>query len=298
MYAVISLVENSRCARGSALLNPFRKLRTLTLNAAEIEATSRQLLAFLRHLILVLKTACLMSASAVLLSGLAAKAADSTELYQIVFLHPDPARKALSNEEGERIQAAHMANIHSMAERGVLVAAGPFDDKPATISGLFLFRTPSFEEAQGIADLDPTVVAHRNRVEVHDWHGPKGIGDEYFRLHKQNPDTPEGMGVQPLFLLYRGTAWSGSGPALADHNAYLERLRREGKIAMAGRTEGEDVLSEVVVFHRIGDEEAQRLMAADPAVQANVLSPEYHRWFCAEHVIPNSQVAAGPRTVE
>jgi hypothetical protein len=44
-------------------------------------------------------------------------------------------RKSITKEEGERIQQAHMANIHKMAADGVLISAGPFDDTPRTISG-------------------------------------------------------------------------------------------------------------------------------------------------------------------
>jgi uncharacterized protein YciI len=216
----------------------------------------------------------------------AAQPAASTELYHLVFLRPDPARRTLPKDEAERIQAAHMANIHKMADSGVLVAAGPFDDQPRTISGIFIFRTSSIEEARRIAARDPTVVERRNLVEVHAWRGPKGIGEEYFRLHKEKPDTPEGMGVQPLFLLYRGSAWNGRAEQLASHNGYLDRLKREGKLAMAGPIEGSDELAAMVVFSRIPEDEARRLMAEDPAVKANVFRAGFHRWWCAEHVIP------------
>ena len=213
--------------------------------------------------------------------------ADSTAVYYLVFLRPDPARKPLPKDEGERIQAAHMANIRSMAQRGVLVAAGPFDDQPTTISGIFIFRTSSLEEARSIAALDPTVMEHRNLVDVHAWRGPMGIGDEYFRLHKERPDTPEGMGVQPLFLIYHGPRWADATRSLSEHAQYLDRLHREGKLAMMGSTEGNDELTAMVVFNRIPDDEARRLMAADPAVKAGIWQPEFHRWWCAEHVMPD-----------
>lgn len=94
------------------------------------------------------------------------------------------------------------------------------------------------------------------------------------------------MGVQPLFLLYRGSAPANQTRELDLHGEYLARLKREGKLAMAGRIEGNDDLWAVVVFNRISDAEARRLMADDPAVKANALRYEFHRWWCAEHVIP------------
>jgi uncharacterized protein len=221
------------------------------------------------------------------LLALAALAAPSSERYFLVFLRPDPARKALGQEEGARIQAAHMANIQGMAARGALVAAGPFDDQPTTISGVFIMKASSLEEARRIAEQDPTVLERRNRIDAHAWLGPNGIGEEYKRLHKERPDAPEGMGVQPLFLIYRGSAWAPGAPELNEHAAYLDRLRIEGKMAMAGPTENDDPLQGMVVFPRIGVQEAQRLMAEDPAVKANVLKAEFHHWWCAEHVIPD-----------
>jgi hypothetical protein len=43
---------------------------------------------------------------------------NSSRVYQIVFLRRNPERKALGKEEGDRLQAAHMANVHAMAHRG------------------------------------------------------------------------------------------------------------------------------------------------------------------------------------
>lgn len=213
-------------------------------------------------------------------------AADSTELSYLVFLRPDPAQSALAQGERERIQAAHMANIRKMADQRILVAAGPFEDQPTTISGIFVFRTASLESARSIAAQDPTVLEHRNLAEVYPWRGPKGIGDEYFRLHKEKPETPEGMGVQPLFLLYRGSAYSQQTAELRLHQDYLLQLKREGKLAMAGPIDSNGDLWGLVVFNRISDAEAGRLMADDPAVKTKALRSELHRWWCAEHVIP------------
>ena len=165
------------------------------------------------------------------LPGQTAPAPDSTDLYYMVFLRPAAERQSLLKEEGERLQSAHMANIRSMAERGVLVAAGPFGDKTPSISGVFLFKTGSLEEARATAAQDPTVVEHRNSVEAFAWRGPKGIGDEYARLHKANPKTPEDMGVQPLFMLFRGASWdrqqSERAPVLRAHDGYVASLRRD-----------------------------------------------------------------------
>ena len=207
----------------------------------------------------------------------------ATDLYHIVFLRPDPARKPLTKEEGSRIQAAHMANIHSMADRGVLVAAGPFDDKTPTITGVFFFKTKSLEEARRVAAEDPTVVEHRNTVDVLAWRGPAGIGEEYKRLHKTDPQTPEGMGVHPFYLVRHHTDPKAS---LTEHAAYVAGLLSKGKLAAVGPVTGGGNVAEVLIFNRIPDEEAAQIAAEDPAVKAGILSVEPHRWWCSAHVLP------------
>ena len=105
-----------------------------------------------------------------------------------------------------------MANIQAMAARGVLVAAGPFEDHPPLVSGLLVFKTTSAEEAKRIAEQDPTVVEHRNNVEVFEWRGPEGVGEEYRRLRTADPKAPVEMGVHPFVLLLRVTGWTRRRP--------------------------------------------------------------------------------------
>jgi uncharacterized protein YciI len=223
--------------------------------------------------------------------ALAASAQESTNVYYVVFLRPDPARKPIAKEESDRIQNAHMANIHKMADDGYLAAAGPFENDPPPIGGIFVMKSRSIEDAQRIAGEDPTVREHRNTIDVHAWRAPAGIGDEYFRLHKQHPDTPENMGVQPILLLARGSAWNATAPKervvlLAEHQHYIDELHRAGKLGAAGPVEGESGMIGIVIFHRIPLEEARQLIADDPAVKEDVLSVEVHRWWSSDHVLP------------
>lgn len=215
---------------------------------------------------------------------------NSTTRYYVVFLRPDPARKPLSKADGDRIQSAHMANIRKMAQEGVLVSAGPFDDTPATISGIFVFKAASLQSAQAIAAQDPTVIEHRNTVDVHAWLGPPGIGVEYFRLHKLDPKTPENMQVRPLYMVYRGTAWEDKARTreslLLAHEQYVDRLRKQDKLSAAGSIEASDDFLGLIIFKPISLDDAQNLLQEDPAVQAGVLRIEYHRWWSSDHVLP------------
>src|SRR4051812_1189859 len=160
-------------------------------------------------------------------------AAQPTDRYALVFLRPSPDRKPLPKEEGEKIQAAHMAHIRSMADSGALVGAGPFGDTPPTISGVFIFKS-SVEEARRLANDDPTVKAGRNLVDIYSWQGPKGIGEEYVKLHKADAKTPEDMSVHPFLMFLRGPNFSRVQEFVPAHLEHLQRLRSSGKLAAAG----------------------------------------------------------------
>ena len=206
-------------------------------------------------------------------------------VYHIVFLKRDPERKPISKEQGDQIQAAHTANIHAMAERGVLVAAGPFEDTPPVISGVFFFATSSIAEARRIAAADPNVAEHRNTVQVLAWRGPTGIGDEYKRLHTEKPETPEGMGVHP-FIILRRSGKQFDQTVMQMHAAYVASLRSDGKVVANGAVEDDSSAFEILIFSRIADTEAASLAAADPAISNGTLSVEAHRWWCSANVFP------------
>ena len=92
-------------------------------------------------------------------------------------------------------------------------------------------KADSLEEAKRIARQDPTVVEHRNTIDVHQWQGPAGIGEEYKRVHKADPKTPEGMGPHPLVLFYAGPNWKPGTTAAAES---IIALRSAGKLIAAG----------------------------------------------------------------
>jgi len=153
-----------------------------------------------------------------------------------------------------------------------------------------VFKMSSLEAARALASKDPTVLAHRNTVDVHTWLGPPGIGVEYFRLHKLDPGTPENMQSHPLCLLYHGAAWeekrSKRDQLLTAHERYVDQIRSLGKLGAAGAIQAPDDLLGMVIFKPVSLQEAQRLLRADPAVQAGVLRADFHAWWSSDHVLP------------
>jgi uncharacterized protein YciI len=208
-------------------------------------------------------------------------AAEGRQPYYVVFLRPNPARKPIPQAERERIQAAHMANIRRMADDGVLVAAGPMDDKTLTISGVFVFRTGSLAQARGIAAMDPTVAEGRNTVDVHPWRGPEGIGVNYFQYKREHPGAEDAMAGHAFCILLRreSSPAQGQGPD-REHEAFIESLRA------AGAVDGDPSIAGIVIFRTDSIEDATRSIGRDPAVASGRLAPEFHLWWSADRVLP------------
>ena len=184
-----------------------------------------------------------------------------TLLLYLVFLRPDPARKPLPPTDGERIQTAHRATIRSMAAHGIGLSAGPLDDKPATISGIFILKAASLAEARrGQADL----------------------AEEYFRLHKANPDTPEGMARHPLCLIHKEPNWQVS-PAAAE---LIERFHAAGRLGAGGPVEGDVSLLGLAIFKPALVADARKLLEAVAALQSGQFRIAYHNWWSSAHVLP------------
>ncbi|MFN0242000.1 MAG: YciI family protein [Planctomycetota bacterium] len=79
--------------------------------------------------------------------------------YVLVFLRVGATASEKSADERQTIQAAHMANIHRLADEGALLLAGPFG-KPmpdAALRGIFVFDRASVAEAQKLTESDPAV---------------------------------------------------------------------------------------------------------------------------------------------
>lgn len=72
----------------------------------------------------------------------------------------------------KQIQAGHMKNISTLAEKGFLICAGPFaDDKGG---GIFIFKADSLEQVKEFCESDPAVKSGRLKYEARPWYTEKG----------------------------------------------------------------------------------------------------------------------------
>lgn len=79
----------------------------------------------------------------------------------------------LSKEDGEKMQAGHMANIVKMAENKSLLLAGPMAGNTA-LRGIFIFDAMEKAEIDKLVEGDPLIKAGRLKLTLYKWIAPKG----------------------------------------------------------------------------------------------------------------------------
>ena len=87
--------------------------------------------------------------------------------YFFVMLKAGPNRSQDSTAAA-KIQEGHMANIRKLGDSGKLVVAGPFGDD-GNWRGIFIFDTPTIEEAEQLVKSDPAIQSGRLTYEIHPW---------------------------------------------------------------------------------------------------------------------------------
>jgi uncharacterized protein YciI len=92
--------------------------------------------------------------------------------YWFVLLKKGPKRDHPA-DEAQRLQAGHMANMQTYADRGILHIAGPMMDD-GDIRGIFILDAPDRAGAEAMCNDDPAVQAGRLLCEIHPWMSQKG----------------------------------------------------------------------------------------------------------------------------
>lgn len=139
---------------------------------------------------------------------------------------------------------------------------------------LLLLLFTGLASAQELAARDPTVAGHHNTVDTHQWNAPAGIGDKYFRLHKEDSHAAESMAKR-------------AQDKTITASALIERLHQQGKLGIAGELTEEVDLRAVIVFQpETTREEARQILEEQPEIKSGALRAEYHSWWCAAHVWP------------
>jgi len=93
----------------------------------------------------------------------------------LVLLVRSPNAPDMPKAELDKLQEAHIANIHRLADEGKLFKAGPTEDfSGRNVRGIFIFKTDSVDKAKEWVATDPTVKAGRLTPEFMKWYVQKG----------------------------------------------------------------------------------------------------------------------------
>jgi uncharacterized protein YciI len=97
------------------------------------------------------------------------------EAHILVLLVRPPNPPELPKEKLEELQAAHLANIHRLADEKKLLKAGPFEDYSGrNVRGMFIFASDDKAEVEQLVAGDPLVKAGRLTPEYLKWWTEKG----------------------------------------------------------------------------------------------------------------------------
>ena len=100
------------------------------------------------------------------------------------------------------------------------------------------------------------------------------------------------MGKMQMVFLRRSPEWKAEdrvGQVGKEHQAYLESLVKEGKLALWGEVAGEGDLREIMVVKTESLKEAQQMAESLPAVKAGTLKADALSWYAARNLIRTPQ---------
>jgi uncharacterized protein YciI len=104
---------------------------------------------------------------------------------------------------------------------------------------------------------------------------------------KKQAPVPPGMRVYFVGLLKKGPKWNPAEEAdqakfLGDHVAYLAKLEKDGRVAVAGSFLGSSNLRGMVIYKTRTLTEAREIVKEDPGVQSGRLLVDVYPWMSAD----------------
>jgi len=182
---------------------------------------------------------------------------------------------------GDVIYRQHVDYVLSLLKSGQVVIAGPIKDE-SDLTGIYILRAKSADEARAWVMADPAVVAGRLEPELHPWWSEDVM---------KKTDTPQKMMTAYLAFLVKGEKWTAEKTPETEelqkgHMANIHRLADMKKLVVAGPFGDDGRLRGIFVFRVDSLDEARNLTQTDPAVQAGRLALELHPWLVPEGILP------------
>lgn len=203
-----------------------------------------------------------------------------TTTYQMVLLKQGTARPSAAPESQMAMQKEHLDRLAELNRKRINLLYGPVLAPDSPIAGIAVLDVKTADEAKQAFSDDPFVKAGVMVPEVHPWIGPKNWFHQPASYDVANPASLEPLVVG--FLMRGSNAPRDAATADAirkDHHAYVESLRVQGKVAVAGAF-ADDGEARGFVVYRVKDVAAARALAAqDPAVQKGLFALEAYPWM-------------------
>ena len=203
--------------------------------------------------------------------------------FQMAIIRKGPKWTNKKNTDIKKRHEKHFKHVLSLLDSGKAVIAGPFSDN-GDISGVFILRASSAEEARAWIEADPEIKSGQLTAEMHPWWSedifgkaiaPAKLETVYFGFLKRGPNRKEGDGNTPEVQELQKA-----------HIANINRLAETKKLVVAGPFGDNTDLRGIFVF-RVGSlKEAQDLAASDPMIKIDRLRLELHPWDVPAGVIP------------
>jgi len=196
--------------------------------------------------------------------------------YQMVLLKKGPSQPPSAPEMQKQMQDQHLAGLAELNRKRVALIYGPILAE-GDLKGVAVLAVPTAEEAKQAFANDPFVKAGVMVAEVRPWRGPTNVFEVPSSYDVSNPSNLEPL-VFGFYMQGPAPAPAAADQIQAGHLAYLDSLRKQGKLAAVGPFT-DDGPERGAVIYRVKDVSAAKALAAeDPAVIAGRFTLQAYPW--------------------
>lgn len=193
------------------------------------------------------------------------------DLY-LVFLNSNPDKPLIDDDEKERLQAEHIANLDKLANEGKLLAAGPFEGG----GGMLVLHTDNLESAKALVQTDPAVKANRFITETYPFHIG---GNDLCGTRK-----PYEMVTYQFVKITSSVEWFGDMDQMVfDNRLFMSNLNNQHDYVIVYGTFSE-YNDGMLILDVPTIEEAENIIKEHPSVKAGQLTYEVKTLWIAKGI--------------
>ncbi len=187
--------------------------------------------------------------------------------YTFGFFVSGPNQAAGDPAELQRQQAEHIANLGRLAREGKLLMAGPLADPDRKLRGVIVLKgekpPKTKAEMDAIFGPDPFVQRGRLAFESLAWMTAEG---------RMNPMVDSTTIEEHTFVMLQKGEGKAGPEVGAGHMAGLERMWKDGMLALSGPVVGSAKTAGLLVFYGADREKIKAELDKDPMVKAGAVT--------------------------